>query len=66
MVTVIYGCFTMSDLIKGDTTARVLECWRILLPGLVDPDSLPRLENVLSGAAARFLDSGSEGGSLSH
>ncbi|MCW1957841.1 MAG: TetR/AcrR family transcriptional regulator [Mycobacterium sp.] len=64
MVTVIYGCFTMSDLIKGDTTARVVECWRILLPGLVAPDSLSRFESVLSAAAARYRGPGAGNGDL--
>lgn len=55
IVTLIYGCFTMSDLIRGDTTVRVYECWQTLLPGLVPPDALSDFERVLSRTAAPYL-----------
>lgn len=47
-VTVVYGCLAMTDLLEGDITHRLVECFRILLPGIAAPESLPRLEDLLS------------------
>ena len=52
-VTVIYGCLAMTNLLTGDSVTRLDECWRILLPGLVAPDSLAHFERALANAVAR-------------
>lgn len=53
MFTVVYGCLVMSDLVPGDLPAKVTECWRILLPGLVSPESLPRFEDLVDRIGTR-------------
>lgn len=58
MFTVIYGCLVMTDLVAGDIATRVAECWRILLPGLVAPDSLPHYEDILSRTVSRYRQPG--------
>jgi hypothetical protein len=57
IVSVIYGCLAMTDLMTGDLPTRLDESWRILLPGLVAPDSLPHFEKVLSDSFARSCTS---------
>lgn len=53
-VTVVYGCLAMNNLIAGLLTARVAECWQMMLPGLVAPAALPHFENALATAVARY------------
>lgn len=54
MLTLVYGCLAMTDLVSGGTATRLEECWRILIPGLVPPDSIPHFEKVLARAVARI------------
>lgn len=58
MVSVIYGCLAMTDLMTGDIATRLDECWRLLLPGVVAPDSLARFQKALAGAFARSRRAG--------
>jgi AcrR family transcriptional regulator len=52
MVNLIYGSFLMTDLVTGDSASRLAECWRILLPGLVQPALLPSFEKIVSDTLA--------------
>lgn len=61
MVSVIYGCLAMTDLMTGDIATRLDECWRILLPGLVAPDSLTHFQNVFSNTVGRYRRPGLAG-----
>jgi AcrR family transcriptional regulator len=58
MVSMIYGCLAMTDLMTGDIATRLDECWRILLPGLVAPDSLAYFQNTLWGTFTRSRQAG--------
>lgn len=58
-VNVIYGCLAMTNVLAGDIVTRLAECWRILLPGLVAPDSLAHFEKALANAVARCPSSNS-------
>lgn len=48
IVTMVYGCLAMTDLLEGDITTRLVECFRILLPGIALPESLPHLDKILA------------------
>ena len=52
--TVIYGCLVMTDLVAGDIGTRFAECWQVLLPGLVEPDSLAHFEDVLARTVSSY------------
>lgn len=54
MLSLIYGCLAMTDLIPGGLSTRLAECWRVLLPGIVAPDSLSVFQDVLSGTEERY------------
>lgn len=54
MVSVVYGCLAMTDLMPAVPTARLADSWQIILPGLVTASSLPHFEKVLAGAVARY------------
>lgn len=53
IVTLVYGCLAMTDLLEGDITTRLVECFRILLPGIAPAEALPRLEELLSSKLNR-------------
>lgn len=52
MVSVIYGALWMGGLLNGqspagDVATRLIEAWRVLLPGVVPADRLPEFEGVV-------------------
>lgn len=61
MVNLIYGSYMMSGLVTGNTAHRLAECWRILLPGLVQPALLPSFEKIVSNAIERGRPPGAVG-----
>ena len=61
MVNLIYGSFLMTDLVTGDAASRLAECWRILLPGLVQPALLPSFEKIVSDTLAPVRPPGAVG-----
>lgn len=60
MVSVVYGSLAMTGLAAGDDPqpgdvgARLVECWRVLLPGVVPGELLPHFQNVLTELAVRY------------
>lgn len=58
MVSVIYGALWMGGLLNGqspsgDVPTRLVEAWRVILPGVVAPDRLAHFDDVLATAASR-------------
>jgi AcrR family transcriptional regulator len=53
IVTLVYGILAMTDLLEGDITTRLVEFFRILLPGIAPPESLPHLEAFVSSKLRR-------------
>lgn len=39
---------------SGDVLTRLVDSWRLILPGVVNPDLLPQFEGDLSATAARY------------
>lgn len=63
MVSVIYGALWMGGLLNGespsgDVGTRLVDAWRILLPGVVAPELLPHFEGVLADTAERYRQAG--------
>lgn len=63
MVSVIYGSLWMGGLLNGespsgDVGTRLVDAWKILLPGVVAPEMLPHFEGVLSDTAERYRKAG--------
>ena len=59
MVSVVYGSLAMTGLAAGERTAgdvgaRLVECWRVLLPGVVPGELLSHFQNVLTELAVRY------------
>ncbi len=66
MVSVIYGALWMGGLLNGespsgDVGTRLVDAWKILLPGVVATDLLAHFEDVLAGTAACYRQSGVRG-----
>lgn len=53
IVTLVYGILAMTDLLEGDVTTRLVECFRILLPGIAPAETLPHLEEFLTSKLSR-------------
>lgn len=61
MVSVVYGALWMGGLLNGESPSgdvgkRLVEAWRVILPGVVAPGLLTHFDDGLGATAARYRE----------
>ena len=51
LVAVVYGCLAMRGLVSDDIRVRLAQCWRMLLPGLLEPGLVAEFDGVVDALA---------------